>query len=697
MPVIAVDAMGGDHAPEEIVRGVAEVSLETDIDCLLVGDEGRVQAVLEEIAYNPERIAVLHARDAVADGRGRARGDADAQGLVPHGRARGRGQRARRRRGVGRQHAGPAVLAASRCFSLLPGIRRAALACVYPRLTEYPGQDPLALLLDVGATVHCEADELVHFALMGSAYARRISKVPNPRVGLLNIGVEETKGGPHAGRGASPAARPAHDRLRRQRGGQRSGARPGRRHRVRGLRRERGAEAAGRRLGGVGRRRAARRRSASWCGGSGSGSCRAASSACSALTDFSRYGGAPILGFDKLFIKCHGRSQARAVANAVKVAAKAVRDRVPDEIADARRRSPVSLRGRRRAAPAPAALLCRWDLDKTYLRSEFDTLRQLWRTARERGEDKVAVPGVIEVLKGLRAAADRHGRPITVLFVSASPPQIGQAIRDKLAPRRRAVRRHRVQGPAPATCAGASSRNLREHAGFKLGRAAPRPRRQRAAGARGAVRRRLGGGPAHLLALRRRAWPAGCRSKRSGRFSLRVGVDPAAVPDLCRTGGTRGGAGRCRPHLHQPGAADAARVVRAHSAPRLAPTFNYFQTALMLAADGWLDPEDVVAVASGLVTRAGYTQRRLDNSLGRPGPPPPAVDLPRAPACRTRRDKRDCCRRRPRRAWITRLRAMLSERRTAAARAAVRGALDWDDILARHRPARGSDREAGVR
>ena len=55
----------------------------------------------------------------------------------------------------------------------------------------------------------------------------------------------------------------------------------------------------------------------------------------SALTDFSRYGGAPILGFDKLFIKCHGRSQARAVANAVKVAAKAVRDRVPDEIADA--------------------------------------------------------------------------------------------------------------------------------------------------------------------------------------------------------------------------------------------------------------------------------------------------------------------------------------------------------------------------
>ena len=62
-------------------------------------------------------------------------------------------------------------------------------------MTEYPGQDPLALLLDVGATVRCEADELVQFALMGSAYARRISKVPNPRVGLLNMGREDGKGG----------------------------------------------------------------------------------------------------------------------------------------------------------------------------------------------------------------------------------------------------------------------------------------------------------------------------------------------------------------------------------------------------------------------------------------------------------------------------------------------------------------------
>src|SRR5262249_57104654 len=66
MPVIAVDAMGGDHAPDEIVRGIADISLHTDIDCLLVGDEARVQAILDQGPYNPERIAVLHARETIA-------------------------------------------------------------------------------------------------------------------------------------------------------------------------------------------------------------------------------------------------------------------------------------------------------------------------------------------------------------------------------------------------------------------------------------------------------------------------------------------------------------------------------------------------------------------------------------------------------------------------------------------------------
>src|SRR6185436_884644 len=112
-------------------------------------------------------------------------------------------------------------------------------------------------------------------------------------------------------------------------------------------------------------------------------------------------------------------------------------------------------------------ILCRWDLDKTYLRSEFHTLRQLWRTARERGEDKVEVPGVPEILKGLRAAADRRGRAIGLYFVSASPPQIGKAIRDKLAldgvPYDGIVFKDQLENLRRGRI-----RLLREHVGFKL-------------------------------------------------------------------------------------------------------------------------------------------------------------------------------------------------------------------------------------
>src|SRR5215475_3128681 len=172
MPVIAVDAMGGDHAPDEIVRGIADISLHTDIDCLLVGDEARVQTILDQGPYNPERIAVLHARDTIAmdeDAHEAVRVHKDSSLLVAlRAVAAGRADAI-----VSAGNTGACVLGAARHFRLLPGIRRAALACVHPRMTEYAGQDPLALLLDVGATVHCEADELLHFALMGSAYARR--------------------------------------------------------------------------------------------------------------------------------------------------------------------------------------------------------------------------------------------------------------------------------------------------------------------------------------------------------------------------------------------------------------------------------------------------------------------------------------------------------------------------------------------
>src|SRR5438094_7966275 len=65
MPTIAIDAMGGDHAPGEIVKDVARASLETDIECLLVGDERRIQEILETVPYNPEHISSVDCRDAI--------------------------------------------------------------------------------------------------------------------------------------------------------------------------------------------------------------------------------------------------------------------------------------------------------------------------------------------------------------------------------------------------------------------------------------------------------------------------------------------------------------------------------------------------------------------------------------------------------------------------------------------------------
>ena len=222
-------------------------------------------------------------------------------------------------------------------------------------------------------------------------------------------------------------------------------------------------------------------------------------------------------------------------------------------------------------------------------------------------------------IKALRAAADRRGAGRSrVYFVSASPPQIGKAIRDKLAldgvPYDGIVFKDQLQHLRRGKL-----RNLREHVGFKLGRAAPRPAR-RAARARASccfgddwesdsltyslyadvVAGRLAGRARSARILRR--MPA---STRGCCAEIRALAARAA------------GAGRRRPHLHQPRAADAARRRSASSAPRVVPTFNYFQTALRARRrDGYLDAEDVARVgARAGRPRPGYTPRRLENSL----------------------------------------------------------------------------------
>jgi len=333
MPAIAVDAMGGQHAPEAVVQGVADVSLHTGIECVLVGDTRRIQPILEGVAYNPEHIDIVHAGEVIGideEPREAVRRKRDAS-LLAALRLVARGRCAAL---VTAGNAAAAVLAAREEIALLPGVRQVGLASVYPRNVDHTGQDPLALLLDVGATVRCTPPELVQFGLMGAAYARVISKVEAPRVALLNMGRDPEQGG------ADLAA--AHRLLAAQSG----------LHFVGNIL---GNELASGRadvvlcegvLGNIVLRllesvgsmavdltvSTAQR---NWRWRAGMAIMATGVDQLRALADYASYGGAPILGLEHLLIKAHRRSNALSIANAVKVAAKAVRDGAAPAVAAA--------------------------------------------------------------------------------------------------------------------------------------------------------------------------------------------------------------------------------------------------------------------------------------------------------------------------------------------------------------------------
>jgi len=225
------------------------------------------------------------------------------------------------------------VLACARHFRLIPGIRRAALAAVYPtEMRRGEKDDPFSLILDVGATLDVNADDLVAFALMGAAYAARISRNPRPRVALLSNGTE-------AGKGPKEIVA-AHQMLLEHTGINFIGN-------VEGVDIPRGTadvvvcsgfvgNVVIKMLEGVsetvmGLARYAYKEKLLW---------RAALGMLSGgigrlkeITDWQEYGGAPLLGFEQLFIKAHGRSGAQAIENAIKVAAKAVRSELGADIA----------------------------------------------------------------------------------------------------------------------------------------------------------------------------------------------------------------------------------------------------------------------------------------------------------------------------------------------------------------------------
>ena len=185
---IALDAMGGDHAPDEIVKGaVLAVEEYPAVEILLVGQEEVLRKKLGGSV--PSRIEIVDAREIVdmTDNalaplrRKRNSSVRVAANLVAEGRASVM---------VSAGHTGAAMTSAYKVLGTIEGVSRPALAAILPSATA----SGLVIILDVGATVDSKPSNLREFAVMGHFYAQMLLGVDSPRVGLLSIGEEEGKG-----------------------------------------------------------------------------------------------------------------------------------------------------------------------------------------------------------------------------------------------------------------------------------------------------------------------------------------------------------------------------------------------------------------------------------------------------------------------------------------------------------------------
>lgn len=332
---IAVDAMGGYRAPDAAVEAVARASLRQEkgasVFFVLVGDEIELTEALFERDHNTERIQIHHASTVVGMSERPQTAIADrshasimeAMRLVERGEADAV---------ISAGNPGAAVLSAMECLELLEGTRRAALASVYPtpRLRG-DKDDPFSLILDVGASLRAEPDDLLGFARMGAAYARIVSRNEQPKVALLSNSRESTMG--------PPQVVEAYELLSRDEELNFYGNIEG--HEIpRGLADVVVCEGfvgdvAIKILEGVSEAafdlaRSAYHSRVAWRMGLKllSGGLKQLKQ----LTDFEEYGGAPLLGVDGVVILCHPRSGPRALNNGLKLAIKNVRAQLPRAI-----------------------------------------------------------------------------------------------------------------------------------------------------------------------------------------------------------------------------------------------------------------------------------------------------------------------------------------------------------------------------
>ena len=324
--VIAVDAMGGDLGPSVVVPGAIEAARQTGAKILLVGNEATLDGELNRLSPSGVDLEIVHAPEVAGMDEKpsdilRRKKNASIQvacRLVRDGAAQGV---------VSAGHSGASVACGMFIMGRLPGVERPALAALLP--TE---KNPVAVL-DAGANVDCRPYHLFQFGLMGDAFARDLLGYAAPRVSLLSIGEEEGKG--------NSQVKEAYELLKLAQNLNFVGNAEGRDiftgdidvvvcdgfvgnvvvKMSEGL-----ASALVRML--------KRLFTSGFLPALGGMLAKGAFKKFATTIDYAEYGGAPLLGLQGLAIVCHGRSSARAMQNAIKMAGTFVRKGTNDRLAE---------------------------------------------------------------------------------------------------------------------------------------------------------------------------------------------------------------------------------------------------------------------------------------------------------------------------------------------------------------------------
>ena len=185
---VALDAMGGDNAPAEIVKGGVEaVNARKEVKVLMVGREEAIQTELAKYSYDKERIEIVPASEVIGNDEHpvnaiRTKTDSSivrCQRLIKHGEADAM---------VSAGSTGAVLAGGQLIVGRIKGIQRAPLAPLIPTAKGF------SLLIDCGANVDARAGHLLQFAQLGSIYMEHIIGIKNPKVAIVNIGAEEEKG-----------------------------------------------------------------------------------------------------------------------------------------------------------------------------------------------------------------------------------------------------------------------------------------------------------------------------------------------------------------------------------------------------------------------------------------------------------------------------------------------------------------------